>query len=122
MHDWGSWGEPGPGTTPARLLLPSPPLCAPIIDEIAAAKAVVKFVSEEMAALTLSTIDEGGGCPSWSNGGSLCEKNNGLIPSSCVGCCICNGRGTLERLRFCVKSRVIVGKGWEADRVLDIVA
>jgi len=111
VHDWGSWGEPR--TTPARLLLPSPPLCAPMNDEIAAAKAVVKFGSEEMAALTLSTIDEGGGCPSWSNGVSFCEKN------SC-GCCICNGRGTLERLWFCVKSRVIVGKGWEADRV-DIV-
>lgn len=94
MHDceW-SWGEPGSTL----------PLCGPLmIEDIAAVKAAVKLGSEEMAALTLSTKEEGGKAI---GGGSLCEKNKG---------CPCNGRGSIF---WCVKSRVIVGNGWEGDRV-----
>lgn len=70
MQDCGSCGDPGrPGTLLEALLFP--PLLivfplllggAPIIVEIAAAKAAVKFGSEAMAAVTVSTI-EAGRCP-----------------------------------------------------------
>lgn len=65
MQDRGSWGDPGnPGTPPLLgIVLPVPLFPslelrgAPMIVEMAAARAAVKFGSEAMAALTVSTME-----------------------------------------------------------------
>lgn len=94
---------------------------------MAAARAAVKFGSEAMAAVTVSTM-EPGRWPSCSAGapGSLGGKYIGC-PRSCGQ--PCKGRGNIVPeggwiIRWncmgfvlCVKSRVMVGNGAEADRV-----
>ena len=85
MQDCGSCGDPGrPGTPSEEFLFP--PLLlggVPIIVEIAAAKAAVKFGSEAMAAVTVSTI-EAGRCPNCiaGNADNLGGENIGC-PRSC---------------------------------------
>lgn len=86
MQDCGNCGDPGnPGSPLGTLLLlvPSLLLGAPIIDEMAAAKTAVKFGSDAMAAVTVSTIEECR-CPNCTDGigGSLGEAYIGC-PRSC---------------------------------------
>ena len=131
VQDWGSCGDPGnPAGTPlVGFVLPSLLLGALIIDEMAAASAAVKFGSEAMAAVTVSTIEVWlWRWPNTCGAGSLGGKYIGC-PSSCGGT-PCNGKGNVAegdgircnncmglQLGLCVKSSVIVGNGAEADRV-----
>lgn len=99
-----------------------------MIVEMAAARAAVKFGSEAMAALTVSTMEVwrwpicSAGVP-----GSLGGKYIGW-PRSCGQPCkgrgniVPDGDGGIMRwycmgLWLCVKSRVMVGNGAEADNV-----
>jgi hypothetical protein len=108
------------------LLDPSLLLGVPIHVEIAAAKAAVKFGSEAMAAVTVSTI-EPCRCPNCTDGiaGNL-EATYIGFPGSCGQPCKGKGNVTGEGevqgndivvFGPCVKSRVIVGNGAEADMV-----
>lgn len=109
------------------LLLPSILLlCVPIIEEMAAAKAAVKFGSEAMAAVTVSTI-EACRCPNCNDGIAAAGSLGGAYigwPSSCGQPCkgrgnVVGGGGRRKGVEFglCVKSRVMVGNGADADRV-----
>ena len=99
------------------------PIGAPIIDEIAAANAIVKFGFEAIAALIVSFKNKG--CCCWPSGcGILWGKMTGC-PSSWGIEVACNGRRDVraEEVSRCsciglvVMSRVIVGNGADVERV-----